>query len=194
MKLRDLYENYELKRSEYVNKEDKKLPKHILLENEHVQIILFYYTFEIVIGGKRIYTIDGSQAVRDRYDVFNYTPDEVIGSEDILHFIDDNKDYINIPKGLKMGMYPYNYYGYTGWKIFDNNFPIRLLNGLDTKKQMNIQSFYTNDMIKKDDNYGYQVYTTQYKLVIDDGIIRGVLKYDDGTDDNIMMNGWYRLK
>ena len=194
MKLRDLYENYELKRSEYVTKEDRKLPKHILLENEHVQIILFYFTFEIVIGGKRIYTIDGRQAVRDRYDVFNYTPDEVIGSEDILHFIDDNKDYINIPKGLKMGMYPYNYYGYTGWKIFDNNFPIRLLNGLDTKKQMNIQSFHTNDMIKKDDNYGYQVYTTRYKLVIDDGIIRGVLKYDDGTDDNIMMNGWYRLK
>lgn len=119
--------------------------------------------------------------------------DEVIGSEDILHFIDDNKDYLNIPMRLKMGMYPYNY-GYTGWKIFDNNFPIRLLNGLDTKKQMNIQSFHTNAMIKKDDNYGYQVYTTQYKLVIDDGIIRGVLKYDDGTDDNIMMNGWYSLK
>ena len=60
MKLRDLYENY-LKRSEYVTKEDRKLPKHILLENEYVQIILFYYTFEIVIGGKRIYTIDGRQ-------------------------------------------------------------------------------------------------------------------------------------
>lgn len=154
---------------------------------------MFYYTFEIVIGGKRIYTIDGRQAVRDRYDVFKYTPDEVIGSEDILDFIDDNKDYLNIPKGL-MGMYPYNYYGYTGWKIFDDNFPIRLLNGLDTKKQMNIQSLYTNDMIKKDDNYGYQVYTTQYKLVIDDGIIRGVVKYDDGLNDNMMVNGWYRLK
>lgn len=37
MKLRDLYENYELKRSEYVIKGDRKLPKHILLENEHVQ-------------------------------------------------------------------------------------------------------------------------------------------------------------
>lgn len=216
MKLRDLYEEYELKKGED-RQGDSRLPNHIYLENDKLQIILYDKAVLIELFSSNM----PYDKMKEVYDSLNYKPKKVVGSDDIIQFLSDNKEQLyDIPKNEKNKkqiedvLMEYNYYGYSGWKLFDNVF--RSLDSY-TFEYMTIETKYSNineingdyeipmyeDIHVWHDGYGGYEAKKYDKILTIEG-------WEDGKDEEtynsfnkdytfknveeLKIKGWYRLK
>lgn len=124
-KLRDLYEGYELKRGEDRSSSDSRLPKHIYLESDDLQIILYDKEINIELFG----ITKPIEEIKKIHDSLNYAPNKVVGSDEIIDFLLQNKEALNEQpmnksRNIKIEKVigSYNLYGYSDWKIFDDAF------------------------------------------------------------------------
>ena len=207
MKLRDLYEGYELKRGED-RQGDSRLPNHLYLESDDLQIIIYDKEINVELFG----ITKPIEEIKKIHDSLNYTPNKVFGSDEIINFLLQNKEELNEQpmnksRDIKIEKVigSYNLYGYSDWKIFDDafgdmssymtrNMSIKFKNVNNVNNEYSIPTCEAIHIY--DDSYGGYLCKKANKIIsIKDGIVEKFFKGWDNTDsDMISIRGWYRLK
>ena len=138
MKLKDIYENMQLKKNDDYLKSSSK-PYHVY-DYENYQILWFPATHR----RKHLSTLTINNILikmstnKSNYELFNYHPNTVSGHNNIAKFIETNLDEIvyiekqilnnkqpNIESRIKQTFIDIpNYDGYSDWKLIDSNFHV----------------------------------------------------------------------
>ena len=138
MKLKDIYENIQLKKNDDYLKSSSK-PYHVY-DYENYQLLRFLPSRR----GKHIYSLTINDILiknstnKSNYELFNYRPNIVSGHNNIAKFIETNLDEIvyietqilnnkqpNIESRIKQTFIDIpNYDGFSDWKLIDSNFHV----------------------------------------------------------------------
>lgn len=189
MKLRDLYEDYQLKVNDIKGGRD-----YVIYDIGEYQVIILNMVSRYKLGITNL-GISNSRKV-DIYSSLIYKPNRVIGHDDVVKFVENNIDifvedrqkiintFIDIPR----------FGGYTDWKILDNDFKVgdgdmmELVEKEGGRVGRDIIVNVVHGLYLKE-GYGYFSDDVTYSK---EGVYRS--EYDRDSKSGLHVVGYYRVK